>query len=73
VMFYFILHRWESRQLSRYCDSLRAARPRIDYRHEKDFSLHHSVQAGSGAHPASYQMGTGGKVPRAWSWTLTSN
>jgi hypothetical protein len=25
-----------------------------------NFSLHHRVQNGSGAHPASYPMGTGG-------------
>jgi hypothetical protein len=40
-------------------------------------SLHHRVQNGSGAHPASYPMGTrgsfpGGKAARAWSWPLTS-
>jgi hypothetical protein len=28
-----------------------------------NFSLHHSVQNGSGAHPASYPMGTGGSFP----------
>jgi hypothetical protein len=27
------------------------------------FSLHHSVQAGSGAPPASYSMGTEGSFP----------
>jgi hypothetical protein len=27
------------------------------------FSLHHRVQTGSGAHPASYTMGTGGSFP----------
>jgi hypothetical protein len=41
-----------------------------------NFSLHHRVQNGSGAHPASYAMGTrgyflGGKVAGAWSWPLT--
>jgi hypothetical protein len=41
------------------------------------FSLHHRVQNGSGAHPASYPMGTrasfpGGKVVGAWSWPHTS-
>jgi len=35
------------------------------------------VQNGSGAHPASYPMGSrgsffGGKVARAWNWPLTS-
>jgi len=35
-----------------------------------NFSLHHRVQNGSGAHPASYQMGTegsftGGKAAEA--------
>jgi hypothetical protein len=43
----------------------------------RNFSLHHSVQTGSGAHPASYPMGTrysfpGGEVAGAWSWPLTS-
>jgi hypothetical protein len=28
-----------------------------------NFSLHHRVQTGSGAHPASYAMGTGGSFP----------
>jgi hypothetical protein len=42
-----------------------------------NFSLHHRVQKGSGAHPASYPMGTrvsfpGGKAAGAWSWPLTS-
>jgi hypothetical protein len=41
------------------------------------FSLHHRVQNGSGAHPASYPMSTrgsfaGGKAAGAWSWPLTS-
>jgi hypothetical protein len=41
------------------------------------FSLHHHVQNGSEAHPASYPMGTadsfpGGKAAGAWSWPLTS-
>jgi hypothetical protein len=29
----------------------------------QDFSLFHSVQTGSGAHPASYPMDTGGIFP----------
>jgi len=42
-----------------------------------NFSLHHRDQNGSGAHPASYPMGTGGsslgsKAAGAWSWPLTS-
>jgi hypothetical protein len=41
-------------------------------------SLLHVVQTGSGAHPASYRMGTGdsfpgGKAAGAWSWPLNSN
>jgi hypothetical protein len=28
-----------------------------------NFSLHHRLQNGSGAHPASYPMGTGGSFP----------
>jgi hypothetical protein len=42
-----------------------------------NFSLHYRVQNGSGAHPASYPIGTevsfrGGKAAGAWSWPLTS-
>jgi hypothetical protein len=29
----------------------------------ENFSLHHRVQIGSGIHPASYSMGTGGSFP----------
>jgi hypothetical protein len=29
----------------------------------RNFSLHHRVQSGSGAHPASYPMGTRGSFP----------
>jgi hypothetical protein len=43
-----------------------------------NFSLHRRVQNGSGAHPASYPMGSrgsfpGGKAAGAQSWPLTSN
>jgi hypothetical protein len=42
-----------------------------------NFSLHHRIQNGSGAHRGSYPMGTrvsfhGGKAAGAWSWPLTS-
>jgi hypothetical protein len=42
-----------------------------------NFSLHHRVQNGSGAHPASYSVGTmgsfpGSKAAGAWSWPVTS-
>jgi hypothetical protein len=42
------------------------------------FSLHHRVQNGSGAYPASYPMGTrgsfrGGKAAGTCSWRFTSN
>jgi hypothetical protein len=42
-----------------------------------NFSLHHRVQNGSGAHPASYPTGTrvsfpGSKAAGAWSWPLTA-
>jgi hypothetical protein len=41
-----------------------------------NFSLHHHIQTSSGAHPASYPMGTKGSFPRgkaagAWSYTST--
>jgi hypothetical protein len=40
-------------------------------------AIHHRVQNGSGAHPASYPVGTrgsfsAGKAAGAWSWPLTS-
>jgi hypothetical protein len=39
-------------------------RPRVRFPAEfGDFSLHHRVQNGSGAHPASYPMGTVGSFP----------
>jgi hypothetical protein len=43
-----------------------------------NFSLHHCVQKGSGAHLASYPMGTRGSFPGrkaagSWSWPLTSS
>jgi len=42
-----------------------------------EFSLHHRVQTGFGAHPASYLVGTRGcflwgKAAGVWSWPLTS-
>jgi hypothetical protein len=42
-----------------------------------NFSRHRRVQNDSGAHPASYPMGTrgsfpGGKTAGAWSWPITS-
>jgi hypothetical protein len=41
----------------------------IEARH---FSLLHTVQIGSGAHPASYPMGTGSKADGAWNRPLAS-
>jgi hypothetical protein len=43
-----------------------------------NFSLRHRVQNGSGAHPASYEMGTRGSFPGdktagTWNWPLTSS
>jgi hypothetical protein len=45
-------------------------------RQGNDFSLLHSIQTCSGAHLASYPMGTGGSFPTVkvavmWSWPLT--
>jgi hypothetical protein len=34
----------------------------------KDFSSNLCVQTGSGAHPASYPLGTGGPFPRSKAW-----
>jgi hypothetical protein len=49
--------------LSRYSDGPQAARLGFDSRQGQDFSLLHSVQTGSGAHTASYLMGTGVSFP----------
>jgi hypothetical protein len=49
---------------------------RVRFPAVQDFSLLPSVQTGSGAHPASYPMGTGGSFPGGkagtWSWPLAS-
>jgi hypothetical protein len=42
-----------------------------------NFSLHHRVQTGSGAHPSSYAIGSKGSFPvdkaaGKWSWPFTS-
>jgi hypothetical protein len=37
----------------------------FESRYGKEFSFLHVVQTGSGANPASYQMGTGGLFPRS--------
>jgi hypothetical protein len=44
-------------ELSRYSDGLRDGRPGFDSRQRQDFSVLHSVQTGSRAHPAFYPMG----------------
>jgi hypothetical protein len=49
--------------LSQYSHGLRAGGPGFDSRQDQYFSLLHSVQTGSGAHPASYPMGTGCSFP----------
>jgi hypothetical protein len=47
-------------------------RSRFDPRQRwKDFSSSLCAQTGSGAHPASCTMGTGGPLPGAWRWPLT--
>jgi hypothetical protein len=35
----------------------------VKYAGTGNFSLHHRVQTGSGAHPASYSVGTSGSFP----------
>jgi hypothetical protein len=78
IMFYFYfwssIYMWQRPGLlNRYCDGLRAGRLWFDPRAEaRDFSLHHTVQTGSKAHPASYPMSTGGKAAVACSWLHSS-
>jgi hypothetical protein len=51
-------------KLSRYSAGLRAGGSRVPFpAGAGNFSLHHRVQNGSGAHPASYPMDTRGSFP----------
>jgi hypothetical protein len=75
-----IMHHGEPWQPSQYSAGLwtRWSRFRVRFlAGAGNFSLHHHIQNGSGAHPASYPKDTrgsfpGGKVARAWRWPLTS-
>jgi hypothetical protein len=51
--------------LGRYSDGRRATgwTARVRFPERQNFNLLYSVQAGSGARPASYPMGTGGDFP----------
>jgi hypothetical protein len=60
------LNNYYNFKLSRYSDWLRARRPggagvRVPVGY--NFSLLHIVQTGSGVHPTSYKMDTGGSFP----------
>jgi hypothetical protein len=79
---YITLHRWDMNRDSSVGIALgyglddRGSRVRFPVE-AGNFSLHHRLQNGSGAHPASYPMGTRGsfsgcKAAGAWSWPLTS-
>jgi hypothetical protein len=62
---------------SRYNSGLRAKWLGFSSWWGQDFSLFHSVQTNSGAHPASYPVGLGGSFPgekaaETWRWPLTS-
>jgi hypothetical protein len=46
-------------------DWLRAGQPGLDSRQGQDVSLIHNLQTGSGAHPASYPVSTGGSFSGA--------
>jgi hypothetical protein len=46
--------------------------PGLDFWQGQDVSLFHNVQTGSGAHPASYPMSSGGFAFGAWSWDTTA-
>jgi hypothetical protein len=48
---------------SRDSERLQAGRPGFDTEQGLNFSLLHNVQTGTGAHPASYRMGTAGCFP----------
>jgi hypothetical protein len=45
---------------------------KICQRVKNRYSLFSRVQAGSGTHPASYPMSTGGKAAGTWCWPLSS-
>jgi hypothetical protein len=77
VKFLFYFSSKEPGCLGRYNDGPQAWLPEFSFQQGKDFSLLHSVQTGSGAHAASYPVGTGGSFPRgkeagAWRWSVTS-
>jgi hypothetical protein len=56
-----VKHVYGARITQRYSAELRAGRSRFRIpAGAGNFSLHHRVQTGSGAHPASYPMGTKG-------------
>jgi hypothetical protein len=67
-----ICHRLEPQTslFSRYSDWLRAGRPRDQSSSPDGVKNFLGVQTGSGIHPASYPMGTGGKAAGEWSWPL---
>jgi hypothetical protein len=50
-------------QLSRYSDKPWDGRPEDSSKQGQDFPPSHNLQTGSGAHSASYPMGTGGISP----------
>jgi hypothetical protein len=54
------------------CDWLRAGRRVGSLSRSWVKNFLHVVQPHSGAHPASYSMGTRGKAAGAWSWPLTN-
>jgi hypothetical protein len=45
---------------------------RVQFLAVQEFSLLHSIRTDSGAHPASYPMGTLGSFSGVWTWPLTS-
>jgi len=59
-----------------YVKNGRAVDCQVQYCESTLMLIYHRVQNVSGAHPASYRMGTrcsfpGGKAAGAWSWPLT--
>jgi hypothetical protein len=78
IYIYIYIYIFKSREISvNTVTRLRAGPLGFDSRQGLDFSFHHQVWTGSGAHPATYPAGYRGLIPRrwsgwAWSWPLTS-
>jgi hypothetical protein len=59
----FIIRAWIAQSVQRMATGWMAEGSEFESRKGQEFSLFHIVQTGSGVHPTSYPMGTGGSFP----------